>query len=189
MKDLTIYIDPGHGGTDCGAIANNLVEAEVNLQVAMLLASFLDAQGVQVYTSRDKDATVSLENRARCANALRPHLFLSLHCNAAESSQAKGLEVWTSPGQTASDAAADHISKALQAAFTFRRFRADHSDGDLDKEAKFYVLQNTSSPAVLVEMGFLTNLEEADWLGRISTQKEMALTLALGVLGWAAATR
>lgn len=189
MKDLNIYIDPGHGGNDCGAVANNLVEAEVNLQVGLLLASFLDAQGVQVYLSREKDVAVSLEHRVRVANNLRPHLFLSLHCNAAESHEAKGLEVWTSPGQTASDAAADHIGKALQAAFTFRRFRADHSDGDLDKESPFTVLQDTTSPAVLVEMGFLTNAEEADWLRRISTMKEMALTLAVGVLGWAAATR
>jgi N-acetylmuramoyl-L-alanine amidase len=72
--------------------------------------------------------------------------------------------VWTSPGQTLADQAAECLINAFSAAFPRRLLRRDFSDGDQDKESNFRVLTGTLGPAVLVELGFLTNPEEAAWL-------------------------
>lgn len=183
-NNLTILIDPGHGGTDPGAVAGGVREADINLQVARLLAAALTDQGVSVRFTREGDRAVPLRNRALIEHTLRPDLFVSLHCNGAASEAPRGIEVFTSPGQTAADAAAEQVLQSIRQAFPERTYRVDMSDGDQDREARFYVLTSTRCPALLLEMGFLTNPEERAWLNSPQTQTHMALAVAAGVLAW-----
>lgn len=165
-----ILIDPGHGGPDPGACANGLREADITLTAGKLLMALLRQRGHTAYLTRDTDTALAhdkagdLEERCEMERKLRPALTVSLHCNAAENGAAKGFEVWTSPGQTRSDQAAELIVGAFATQFPGRLIRRDLSDGDADKEAKFRVLTGTHGPAVLVEFGFLTNPVEAQWI-------------------------
>lgn len=88
-----VVIDPGHGGSDPGAIGpTGLTEASVTLDVAQRVASRLaDTWGVQVVLTRDRDTYVSLPDRAEHANDTQSDLFVSLHCNAANNTQARGV--------------------------------------------------------------------------------------------------
>jgi N-acetylmuramoyl-L-alanine amidase len=181
MKKLVIMIDPGHGGADPGAPRENPIEAVINLAVAERLKE----QGFDACLTRREDSTVSLEERVSLERRCRPDLFVSLHCNAAENPAARGIEVWTSPGDTAADPAATEIFKALSQAFPDWKLRTDYSDGDPDKEARFRVLVGTVGPAVLVEMGFVSHPEERALLLDTSVQTRMALAIASGVLAWA----
>jgi len=183
MKQI-ILIDPGHGGKDPGAVANGLHEADINLAVAGFLAIALREAGAAPLLTRSRDTIMTLGRRASIEHALKPGLFISLHCNAATNPQAHGIEIYTSPGQTKADAAGTAIFEAIREAFPQANYRTDPSDGDPDKEERFFVLTMTLCPAVLLEMGFLTNAAEADWLSRRETQMQMAAAIAKGILSW-----
>lgn len=91
-----VVVDAGHGGTDPGARGPNGVrESEVNLSVARKLAERLSSEyGVEVVMTRDRDTYVTLEDRARRANDARAELFVSIHCNASERAEARGVSVY-----------------------------------------------------------------------------------------------
>lgn len=183
-KRPLILVDPGHGGTDPGAVAEGITEASVNLRVAQVLGPHLFSDGFDVHYTRYFDQYPSLADRVALAAVLKPALFLSLHCNSATSPGARGLEVFTSKGTTRADKVAVQIFAALSGMFPDSLMRTDWSDGDADKEADFYVLNNTPCPAVLVEMGFLSNESERGWLLDNSTPTMIALAITSGLSAW-----
>lgn len=185
---MRIVIDPGHAGgrTDPGAVNTELglQEADIALAVSKTLGVYLEAVGFEVMLTRlrsEDTKTDDLSLRTEFANSHAADLFISLHCNAAENKQANGFEVWTSPGVTTSDKLATCIFKQIENTFPDMYGRADYSDGDPDKESKFYVLMATNMPAVLVEMGFISNNDEALLLNDPAWQNEMARAIARGV--------
>lgn len=181
-------IDPGHGGKFPGAVGNGLRECDITLNVGILLSGLLGREGVPNWLTRKTDEHLAdgltEDLQARCDVAKRSGCFISLHCNSHSTPGPNGIEVFTTPGDTGADLLATHLFKSLQLAFPDSRFRADFSDGDPDKEDNFYVLRHTRCPAVLVEMGFISNPEEAAWLASRATQVQMALALCSGVLAW-----
>lgn len=164
---MKICIDPGHGGKWNNATGNGLVEKDVVLSYGGHLRSRLEYLGHEVVMTRDDDRHLyedldkDLLARAEIANLWGADVFISLHCNNWTDPGAEGFEVWTSPGQTKSDHLAEEILGQVRLAFPTVRLRVDTSDGDQDKEAKFVVLVKTKMPAVLIELGFLTNLNDA----------------------------
>ncbi len=90
-----VAIDPGHGGTDPGAIGPaGVKEKDVTLAIARKVAPVLARDGTQVVLTRDEDRFVSLEERTARANAFNADLFLSIHCNAAENHAKRGVETY-----------------------------------------------------------------------------------------------
>jgi N-acetylmuramoyl-L-alanine amidase len=182
MGRKKVWVDAGHGGYDPGAVSGGAIEAVINLSVAIKLKEILEAAGYAVGMSRDSSTYVSPGARARAANADPDvFLFLSLHCNAAMNQEANGIEAFTSHGQTKADDYAEAILNTLMSAFPTKRLRADYRDGDADKEGNFTVLTATRMPAVLIEMGFITNAEERAWLQEPDTQTRLAMAIATGV--------
>lgn len=150
-------------------------ECDFVLEVARYLMNYLGVKGHSAYLTRPADMALgndkSADLAARCKmeHDCAPDLFLSIHCNAVTSTEAHGFEVWTSIGETRADVYAEHFVNEFHKAFPLRALRRDFADGDQDKERTpaqkdLYVLANTDCPAVLVELGFLTNEEEARWL-------------------------
>lgn len=183
---MRIMIDPGHGGHDSGAVSpDGLRESEVNLVVGRMLAALFSANGDHVARmTRYVDSFVSLDERCDIANRDAADAFVSIHANSATAPQANGFEVWTSPGLTAADDLATRIFLALRAALPERRARVDLSDGDPDKEARFAVLVGTRMPAVLIELGFLSNPVESRLLGDLGFLSRSAEAIWSGVLDW-----
>lgn len=186
-----IVIDPGHGGPDPGAVGpSGVQEKVVVLAVAKLLADILSAAGVEVRLTRDSDdvpwiPSTDLSERVRISNYAGADLFISIHANAFSSPQAKGMEIWTSVGQTRADILAESIADALIEAFPDLVFRADMSDGDKDKEENWYVCRWTNAPAVLIELAFITNPEEEAMLKDPAHQKKVAWAIAKGIAAYA----
>jgi len=104
---------------------------------------------------------VRLETRVRRANHYPSNesFYLSVHSNAGGG---RGSEIFTSPGDTKSDKIATVFGEEFNNAFPNRILRTDFSDGDLDKERRFYVLTKTKMPAILTENFFMDNFEEFD---------------------------
>jgi N-acetylmuramoyl-L-alanine amidase len=104
-----VLIDPGHGGTDPGAIGpGGLKEKDVTVDVARRAAAALSRDGLTVLLTRDDDRTLSLEERAALANGTGADLFISIHCNAAEVKTKRGIETYVL--DTASDIVASRVA-------------------------------------------------------------------------------
>jgi len=161
-----------------------LREAPLALQVAKRLERLLVAAGHIVGMTRIDDTFVELPMRAKMANAFDTDLTISLHFNAAEERHAEGFEVYTSPGRTRADSFATILFTTL-GEFVPGPGRKDLSDGDPDKEAKFYMLTKTWSDAVLVEFGFLSHKETEKKFMLMETPDKLALAVAVAVAKWA----
>jgi N-acetylmuramoyl-L-alanine amidase len=152
-----VVIDPGHGGADSGAVANGLVEKELNLEVALRLRDLLvldtaDTLGGgdwDVRLTRISDVTVSLADRVTLANNWPADRFVSIHHNAFTSSAANGTETFSFSNGTTSAGLRDRVQEELLLALGL----ADRGS----KTANFYVLRETTMPAALSEGGFLTS--------------------------------
>jgi N-acetylmuramoyl-L-alanine amidase len=170
-----VVVDAGHGGKDPGAISVlGFNEKSVNLAVAVAMASYLEQQGLDVVMTRGGDEFVELERRAEIANQVRADLFVSLHSDvSAGNSAAEGATVYVSRSPTgASQAAANAISARL----------ARLTGGNGIRQANYRVLVQTVAPAVLVELGYLSNRAEAAKLNQPAYQQRLAEEIGQGVL-------
>jgi N-acetylmuramoyl-L-alanine amidase len=155
MSKPSIMLDAGHGGEDFGAVGpSGLREKDVALAVVLALGATLTGMGADVYYTRKSDVYVGLTDRATKANEMGVDRFLSIHCNSAKV-PASGFEVFTTPGQTRSDAFATRAFLEFGAEFPTMAKRVDSTDGDVDKESNFVVLRKTVMPAILFELEFI----------------------------------
>lgn len=186
---MKICVDPGHGGHDPGAIGmGGTREKDIVLIVGKLLKEALSLRH-QVFMTRDRDVFIPLSTRATISNKAQADAFVSVHCNGFSNPLAHGWEIFTSPGQTRADTLATAIYRSWIEVFPGVVVRADWSDGDVDKERALTVLVRTQAPAVLVEIGFITNPVEEAWVSSFSNQKQIAETIARGLNNWDASGR
>lgn len=177
----TVCIDAGHGGHDPGAVGpTGFQEKDAALNVALVMGSLLQDKCHVIYT-RQTDVFLSLTERAQIANRQGADVFVSIHCNAGPKGQGTGFEVWTYPGQTASDWLATDLFDAYAAEFPILVKRMDLSDGDIDKESKFTVLQKTNMAAALFELEFIHTIGGEAWLRDAANRSRAAHALARGV--------
>ncbi|MDN5347779.1 MAG: N-acetylmuramoyl-L-alanine amidase [Clostridia bacterium] len=171
---VKIGLDPGHGGRDPGAVGpGGLQEKEVTLAVAGYLKEILVKAGFTVVVTRSGDQDVSLARRVEYLEAEKVELVLSLHLNSASTPEANYISSYIlAPGGRAEKAAALLQKRLVEA--------TGWPDGGV-REANFYILRETSAPAVLVEMGFISNPEQEKALGQEVTQKLLAAALARGL--------
>jgi N-acetylmuramoyl-L-alanine amidase len=184
MKKPTICVDAGHGGHDPGAVGpSGLQESFCALDVALRLEKILLPHFNVIMTRRD-DRFHLLQRRCEIANNAEADLFISIHCNSGPPGQGSGFEVWTSPGQTESDKAATHQYDAYADKFPAKPRRMDMTDGDVDKESKFWVLVGTKMPATLFELEFIHTPTGEDWLNQEKNRQAAAEALADGILDY-----
>ncbi|MCJ7544554.1 MAG: N-acetylmuramoyl-L-alanine amidase [Phycisphaerae bacterium] len=171
LAGRVVVIDPGHGGKDPGATSvHGQEEKAVVLEVAQLVTDGLLGRGVDAHMTRQDDRFIELEERSAIANRLRAELFVSIHADAARNRAARGFTVYVArqPGP-ASLAAADAIARLLQASGVPSRGR---------QEANYRVLVGTTCPAVLVELGYLSNADEAARLAVPGYRRQLADAIA-----------
>jgi len=181
-----IIIDPGHGGKDTGAIGiNGIQEKEVILNVAkevLRLNKTIFEDRFDIYLTRYKDTLISLRDRTKLAKALNTDMFISLHCNHAENSNAKGIEVYVHNSDSRFTKEAIELGLALLNESTtklgFKKRGVTF--------ANFQVLRETVMfcPSVLVELGFVSNRNEVDYFLKSQSIKAMALAILLGITNY-----
>jgi len=183
---MKIVLDPGHGGDDPGAVGSfGVPEKDIALSVALQMAGLLsyDDRRCNVSLTRYEDTTLTLQQRCEAANEWAD-VFVSIHCNAFSVSAAHGYEVWTNPDADPADHLASLMWYRFRETFPDMRGRADFSDGDPDKESKFWVLVHTQMPAVLFELAFLTNPDDQQRLLSPSWQSRAANALVRSIFEW-----
>lgn len=170
-----VVIDPGHGGPDVGATRNGIYEKDIVLLISKQLGRILQQMGYAVVYTRTEDIDLDLEPRVQIAEKSRASVFVSVHVNSldANASQVSGLETYHAPGASLGKNLAELVHEQILA-----------STGANDRgvrSARFYVIRNTSMPAILVETGYITNPSEASRLVNPSYQERIAEAIARGV--------
>ena len=178
LKDVTIFLDPGHGGEDRDGIgpAEDVVEADVNLRVALSLRDYLKQAGANVMLSRETDKTVPLEARAEQANANNADIFVSIHHNAASNRYTNYTSTFyhSRSGDMGYAPSSHDLARYIQRDLSYvmgnpgplASFDGTMSDYLLYPGKGFSVLRNTAMTAVLVECGFFSSAYEEQRLKR-----------------------
>lgn len=174
-----VVLDPGHGGSDCGAIAleNKFYEKTINLEVAKMVKALLEKKNVHVYMTRESDITITLEDRVNFSNEINPDIYVSIHANSTLQEDSYGLE--THYFKENSIDLANTIHKHFASEKNLKKWET--KDRGVIK-SRFYVINHTEAPSILVEMGFISNRIERDKLDNKERKEEIAEAIAKGIL-------
>lgn len=174
-----IIIDPGHGGGDSGAISEDgIQEKEIVLDIAMSMIgwnkTFLESK-YDIYLTRSKDTLISLTDRTKLAKHLKPNIFISLHCNHLDDSTIQGVETYVYDTNELSLRFARIISEKLDENLGFKTRET--------KQANFQVLRETREycPAILLELGYLSNYYESEYLNKRKNREVLALAILMAI--------
>ncbi len=179
LEGISILLDPGHGGDELGARGSTgYPEKDVNLVVSKLLAQQLRQKGATVYLTRETNKFVSLGDRQKMINQIKPTLAFSIHYNAlpdgGDAEKTKGVSTfWYNP--QAHDIAV---------------FMHNYLVEKLNRPSYGVFWNNLAltrphtSPVILLELGFMINPQEFEWITNPQEQKKLALTIANGINEW-----
>jgi len=193
----SIVIDPGHGGKHPGAVNKTYgyMEKNINLHVAEFMMSYIDEHVPElvVFSTRRSDRTVSLSDRCKLANTGNTDAFISIHTNARVLKGRYGLEIETfhfrgsEEGEELAYCIQDTLfnrSMAFGVPVIDRGVKIGQRRGSDGELKDFYVLRETHMTACLVELGFLSDDEEAQILIRPENQEIMAKAIVDGIVQW-----
>ncbi len=168
-----IILDAGHGGSDYGAIREGINEKDIALDIVQRVDAILRSKGYKVALVRSDDTFVSLEDRVTFADAQEPEIFVSVHVNSAVSNDPCGIEThwYHDYSKNLAEIIHKHMIKQIPSS----------KDRGLFK-SKFYVINHTTVPAVLCEIGFLSNPEERNELITDSRKQRTAKAIAEGII-------
>lgn len=190
---IKVCIDPGHGGADPGAIAvTGKFEKESNLRVVLMLETLLTANGVQVLMTRKDDTELGLTERCNMANTWGADIFISLHADASGAT-AHGhhaiYSIHATPGQGGHKLASLLVNEVTKA--TGRQPLPRGNGGVWTKESEskpgkdyYAVIRQTDMPAVILERGFVTNVDDCKLLFDDASLKLQAIGIANAVMAY-----
>ncbi|MCB1097110.1 MAG: N-acetylmuramoyl-L-alanine amidase [Verrucomicrobiae bacterium] len=186
-KFNTVVLDPGHGGRDSGGRSGELVEKDLNLDLAKRTRNALERAGFEVVLTRQRDDYLSLSERIELAKVIPNPVFVSLHLGASTNREAKGFGVfYTSPTSNGDDPSIDGTSTDL--AEEVQKSLAN-SIGETTRDrgthrASFFVLRHATWPAIFVEAGCLTNPDDAVLIADEAHRNKVADAIAKGVIAF-----
>ena len=178
-----IVIDIGHGGKDAGAIGiNSIQEKDVVMSIANAILRLNNdlEKPLDIYLTRYSDTLISLSDRTKLAKALKADLFMSLHLNHSDNPDARGIEVYVAKSMSKYSDNATWLAFQLQ----------DDLNKSLGFESRgvkfgnFQVLRETVRicPGILLELGFLSNVDETDYFFKSKNHQLIALTILIGIM-------
>ncbi len=187
LANKIIVVDAGHGGTDPGAVRGQYMEKDITLQVSKKLADYLSQAGALVIMLREDDVDLAedsgasiaqrkrsdLKRRVEIANQAGADLYISIHANADVSPRWSGAQTFYHTGSERSKVAGVMIQEELTRIL-----------GNTDRKAKpgdYYILSRTKMPSVIVEIGFISNPQEAQKLCQDQYQSKLAYAIFSGI--------
>jgi len=188
-----IIIDPGHGGIDGGAVgAGDVLEKDINLAISLLLRDMLTITGFEVVMTREDDRSIhdedvtgvrrqkrsDLHNRLEIAEAHYPNvIFLSIHQNRFQDASSRGAQIFHSPNHADSE----RLARILQD--TIIEMVQPDNTRDIKKAGdNLFLMDRMQCPAVLIECGFLSNIQDTKELTDPEYQKRLAFAIFVSVL-------
>lgn len=192
-----VVLDPGHGGQDSGAMCGGVMEKDLTLDVARRVERLLDSEGVATLMTRLGDSYMSLADRAAFGNRVKESIFVSIHFNEDNKPVASGVETYYAAHQIDSGSTfaswlpflshpplnspkpeSQSLAGFIQEALVVRTRSVDRGT----QAKQFFVIANVTSPAVLIEGGFITNKDELSKLASENYRDQIAAAVADGIL-------
>jgi N-acetylmuramoyl-L-alanine amidase len=192
-----VVLDPGHGGEDSGAMCGGVMEKDLTLDVARRVDRLLDSEGVATLMTRLGDSYVSLADRAAFGNRVKDSIFISIHFNEDNKPVASGVETYyaahqinsgstfgswlpffSRPPSNSPNPESQSLAGFIQEALVARTRSVDRGT----QAKQFFVIANVTSPAVLIEGGFITNQDELSKLASEDYRDQLAAAVADGIL-------
>ncbi len=169
----SIVLDAGHGGTDYGAIRAGINEKDITLDVTKMVEAMLQEKGYKVYMTRSDDSGPSLQDRVDVCEKKKPDIFVSIHVNSSVKNDIYGIEThW-------------YHDYSLELAQIVHKHLIKNIPSTKDRglfQSKFYVINHTTVPAILVEMGFISNDAERAQLVTEKRKQQIAKSIAEGII-------
>lgn len=188
-EEKTVIIDPGHGGYDGGAVAEDgTVEKNINLAISLRLRDFLEFEGYKTVMTRSTDVDTDdpdsekynkkndLEARLELMRKYPDAIYVSIHLNKFTSSAAHGAQVFYSPGFKEAEELGESIQSSVSS-----KLQNDNSRAIKKGTKSTYLLYNAKIPAVIVECGFISNEYELKKLKSEEYQSQMAFAVFCGI--------
>ncbi len=168
-----VVLDAGHGGTDYGAIRAGINEKDITLDVTQMVEAILQEKGYKVYMTRSNDSGPSLQERVDLCEEKKPDIFVSIHVNSSVKNDIYGIEThW-------------YHDYSLELAEIVHKHLIKNIPSTKDRglfQSKFYVINHTTVPAILVEMGFISNDAERAQLVTKKRKQAIAKSIAEGII-------
>ena len=172
-----VFIGVGHGGSDSGAVANNVKEKDLNLQIALACKDYLTQHGVEVKMSRTKDENAPLSEEIRECNIFSPDLAVDIHNNAGGGDGAEVFHHYGGgKGKTLATNILDEIIKIGQ---NSRGVKTRKNSAGRDY---YGFIREITAPAVIVECAFVDNATDIEILATECKKKTMGQAIAKGIL-------
>lgn len=183
----TVIIDAGHGGEDPGAVSNELIEKELNLEISNLLNEIIISNGYKTFLTRNDDRLLynngeesrkkfyDIRNREKLANGVDNAVFISIHMNKFPASYCKGLQAFYYGGNNEGKLFAESIQNKVKS------LQIDNKRIVANSKDTIYLLEKLKMPSTLVECGFISNAKEASLLKNSDYKKALALSIYCGV--------
>lgn len=185
LLNKVIYIDPGHGGLDPGAMYSGVMEKDINLSISKKLEEKLFSLGAIVYMTRYGDYDLSVTNtinrkrsdlsrRSNIINKSDCDLFISIHLNAEETNIYKGAQVFYD----------DNNEQNITLAEIFQyEFKTQlNSTRKYKRSNDLYLQKRIKRPGILLEVGFLSNANERYLLKQENYQQKIVNTIAIATI-------
>jgi N-acetylmuramoyl-L-alanine amidase len=183
-----VMLDPGHGGYDPGAVSSQGVyEKSINLQIAQKVKEMLSPCGIEAFLTREEDIDyvpagvkgkitkkqIDLNRRIQMASEAKADVFVSLHVNATIEGRNSGAETFYHFKSKSGKELAELIQQEL--------IKISGMNRRIAKPGDFYVINNTTMPAVIVEVGYLSSVKEQKKLQQSWYQEQLARAIAKGI--------
>lgn len=171
-KKINVVIDAGHGGNDSGTKFDLYTEKEIVAQITQKIKELNENENVEIILTRASDVPVTLQQRTEIINAAKPDVVISLHVGSSLDPAKSGVSLYI-----AKENASKEKAKALAEKMA-GRIRKNHTFAVSDvREAPFYILKNSEAPGIIVELGYLSNEGDRDYLTDEKQQSRIARTI------------
>ena len=196
LAEKTILIDPGHGGIFPGRVnENNILEKDINLQIAATLEQYLAESGANIMMTRRTDTDLvpetaqneklllqqraDLETRIQLSEQYNADYLLSIHCNSIPNEKWHGAQTFYNPD----DIESENLAKAIQSSLNNQ---LEGNEREALPREDTYLFKNASTTTVIIECGFLSNPEESSKLQEPAYQQQLAWAIYLGLQNYLA---
>jgi N-acetylmuramoyl-L-alanine amidase len=166
-----IVIDVGHGGKDNGVNKIDVLEKQITLEIANKIKVLNENPNIELLFTRDNDEFISIEDRVSFVNKVQPDYLISLHTNYRNDKEIHGVELYYNQNNDFTEASSElttHIKSTLKSNMTIHKVA----------QANFSILKNANCPAVMIELGFLSNEKDYELL----TSEEGQTMIAKNIL-------
>ena len=190
LEGKVVIVDPGHGGIDAGASSGDVLEKELNLEIARILQEYLEESGAVAILTRTDDTNTADPNRKKGTTQKMSDLrerkddieefsadmFISIHMNKFSESNYRGAQVFYPKGTEESKLLGENIQQSIKETLNDGNTRLAKATNDI------FVLKDNKIPSSLIECGFLSNQEETKLLTDKNYQRKMAWGIYLGIV-------